>query len=110
MRMMLNRAVFAAITASCFLASPTIAFAQAGTAELLVRIDRLENQIRLLTGQLEQMQYRNQQLEAALKRLQDDNEFRFQELAGRAGSRAATTRPGTAPQIQPTSPGGRRSD
>ena len=107
---MLNRAAFAAITASWFLVSPTVAFAQVGTAELLVRIDRLENQIRLLTGQLEQMQYRNQQLEAAVKRLQDDNEFRFQELAGRTGSRVTTTRPGTAPPIQPISPGGRRSD
>lgn len=43
---------------------------QAGqpTTEQVLRIERLEAQIRQLTGQLEQMQYRNQQLEAALRR------------------------------------------
>src|SRR5581483_12314189 len=41
-------------------------FAQADAAELVVRIDRLENQIRQLTGAVEQLQYRNQQLEQAL--------------------------------------------
>ena len=55
---------------------------------VLVRIDQLENQLRQLTGIVEQMQYRNQQLEAALKRLQGDAEFRFQEPA-RGGARPA---------------------
>ena len=108
---MLNRAAFAAFAATCYvMVSPTGAFAQVGVAELLVRIDRLENQIRQLTGQVEQMQYRNQQLETTLKRLQDDSEFRFQELSNRGGPRVATTRPGTTPSIQPIAPSGRRSD
>src|SRR6516165_7386046 len=63
-RTMLNRVAGAAIASACYaMASPTAAFAQAGGSELVVRIDRLENQIRQLTGQLEQLQYRNQQLE-----------------------------------------------
>jgi tol-pal system protein YbgF len=108
-----------AVAAICVLISQTAAFAQVGSAELLVRIDRLENQLRQLTGQLEQLQYRNQQLETALKRLQDDNEFRFQELGSRGGSRVTTTRPGSTVQpvqpaapgtVQPAAPGGRRSD
>src|SRR5258705_9079707 len=78
---------------------PTSAFAQVGPAELRVRIDRMENQIRQLTGEIEQMQYRNQQLGPALKRLQDDN----------GGSRAATASPGAVPPNQPSMPG-RRSD
>jgi tol-pal system protein YbgF len=111
MRTMLNRVACAAIASTCcVVAIPTAGFAQVGAAELLVRIDRLENQVRQLTGQVEQMQYRNQQLEAALKRLQDDNEFRFQELGSRGGSRAPTARPGTVQPIQPAVPGVRRSD
>jgi tol-pal system protein YbgF len=107
MRTMLNRV---AVAAFCILMSLTAAFAQAGSAEFLVRIDRLENQVRQLTGQLEQMQYRNQQLEAEFKRLQEDNEFRFQELGSRGGSRVAPARPGIAQPIQPAAPGGRRAD
>lgn len=45
--------------------------AQATPADLTVRIDRLEAQIRQLTGVIEQLQYRNQQLEAQLKRMQE---------------------------------------
>src|ERR1700687_3632745 len=36
--------------------------AQASPADLVVRIDRLEAQIRQLTGTIEQLQFRNQQL------------------------------------------------
>jgi tol-pal system protein YbgF len=111
MRTMLNRVALAVVAATCYvMANPTAVFPQVGGAELLVRIDRLENQVRQLTGQIEQMQYRNQQLEAALKRLQDDNEFRFQELSGHGGSRAAPARPATVQPVQPAAPSGRRSD
>jgi tol-pal system protein YbgF len=97
---MLNRVAFAAISAAIIAATPTRAFAQAGPADLVVRIDRLENQIRQLTGQIEQMQYRNQQLEAALRRFQDDN----------SGPRNVAAPSGAAPPNQPGPPGGRRSD
>jgi len=113
MRTMLNRIAAAAIASSLYvIASPIAAFAQVGAPDLLLRIDRLENQIRQLTGQVEQMQYRNQQLEAALKRLQDDSEFRFQELGARGGPHAVTARPGGAPAVLPAppAPGVRRSD
>jgi len=82
------------------MAIPTIARAQVGPAELLVRIDRLENQIRQLTGQIEQMQYRNQELEAAIRRLQEDS----------GGSRIVTAPPGAVPPSQLGTPSGRRSD
>src|SRR5439155_5946571 len=36
--------------------------------ELVTRLNRLENQVRQLTGQVEQLQYRNQQLEQQLGR------------------------------------------
>jgi tol-pal system protein YbgF len=44
--------------------------AQISGPDLVVRLDRLENQIRQLTGIIEQLQYRNQQLEAQIRRMQ----------------------------------------
>jgi tol-pal system protein YbgF len=43
--------------------------AQATDSELIVRLDRLEAQVRQLTGAIEQLQYRNQRLEAALQEM-----------------------------------------
>lgn len=65
------------------------AMAQMSAADVAMRLDALENQIRQLTGQVEQLQFRNQQLEQQLKRTTDDYEFRFQELGGKGAPRAA---------------------
>ncbi|HXQ82609.1 MAG TPA: tol-pal system protein YbgF [Xanthobacteraceae bacterium] len=46
------------------------AHAQISNADLLTRIDRLEAALRDLTGSVEQLQYRNQQLEQEIQRLQ----------------------------------------
>jgi tol-pal system protein YbgF len=59
---------------------------QGSAAELTVRIDRLEGQIRQLTGAIEQLQYRNQQLAEQLRRLQEDSDYRFQELGSKGGA------------------------
>lgn len=45
--------------------------AQMSQADLLTRIDRIEAALRELTGTVEQLQYRNQQLEQQLRALQD---------------------------------------
>ncbi|UDQ87291.1 hypothetical protein LJE71_13310, partial [Xanthobacter autotrophicus] len=39
--------------------------------ELMERMERLESTLRQLTGQVEQLQYRNQQLEAQVRRLEE---------------------------------------
>ncbi len=44
--------------------------AQVSASEIIVRLGQLENQVRQLTGMVEQLQYRNQRLEAELRRLQ----------------------------------------
>jgi tol-pal system protein YbgF len=44
---------------------------QMSPSELVVRLDRMENQIRQLTGLVEQLQFRNQQLEQQVRRLQE---------------------------------------
>jgi len=86
--------------------------AQSDPGDLSVRLDRMENALRQLTGTMEQLQYRNQQLEMQLKRMQDDTEYRFQQQGGRgaiqAPAQAAPNAPGVPPG--PTATPGRRSD
>jgi tol-pal system protein YbgF len=69
----------------------------------VVRLDQIEHQMRALTGQLEQMQFRNQQLEQQLRRMQEDNEFRFQQMGGNPAQRApaAASQPQMPPQQAP---------
>ena len=84
--------------------------APADDSEMIVRLDRMESALRQLTGTLEQLQFRNQQLEMQLKRLQEDSEYRFQQLGARGGAT-----PGAVPQVAPRGPAdvappGRRGD
>ena len=79
--------------------------AQADPADLTVRLDRMENALRQLTGTIEQLQYRNQQLETQLKRMQDDTDYRLQQLGSKGGPARALP-PGPAPAARP----GSRSD
>jgi len=60
----------AAALAAAWLTFSVPAGAQLSEADLVVRIERLENQIRQLTGTIEQLQFRNQQLEEQLRRSQ----------------------------------------
>lgn len=72
--------------------------AQVTATDILVRLDQLEKQVRQLTGAVEQLQYRNQQLETNLRKTQEDNEFRFSELGGKSGGRNASEARTPAPQ------------
>jgi tol-pal system protein YbgF len=75
--------------------------AQADPGDLSVRLDRMESALRQLTGTIEQLQYRNQQLEMQLKRIQDDTEYRFQQLGSKGGLPS-----GAAPRpMSPLGPG-----
>jgi tol-pal system protein YbgF len=84
-----------------------------------MRLDRLEAQIRQLTGAIEQLQYRNQQLEGVLRRMGQDAEYRAQDGTARmppAGRPVAPTQPMQPQATQPYSPSspppapGRRGD
>jgi tol-pal system protein YbgF len=117
------------IALACAVAAP--AAAQMSASDIVVRLDQIENQMRMLTGQVEQLQFRNQQLEQQLRRAQ--------EASGPAGQAPAQPQPPmqarpqqpplqqqayppAAPQgvqpdiysgpspIRPIAPGGRRSD
>ena len=70
------------------------------SAELSLRVDGVEQEIRNLTGKLEELTFQLRQLQDQLRRMQEDNEFRFQQLesGGRRGSLTPATTP--APQQQ----------
>jgi tol-pal system protein YbgF len=65
------------------------------TSEMSVRIDRLEAQIRQMTGTIEELQYRNQQLTEQLRRMQGDGAQ--QSSAQPPGAPVASVAPPNAP-------------
>ncbi|WP_414471963.1 tol-pal system protein YbgF [Microvirga sp. M2] len=79
-------------------------------ADAIVRINRLENQMRQMSGQLEQLQYENRQLKDQLRKFQEDVEFRFQESGGRGGSKASPSAAPAPRPVQPQTTPQRRSD
>jgi tol-pal system protein YbgF len=101
-----------------------VEMAQMSAPDLIVRLDQLEHQIRQLTGAIEQLQFRNQQLEQTVRRMQEDTEFRFRDLGSRGGAgpappgRPMATQPNAAMNAPvaagspppPPPPTGRRAD
>ena len=79
--------------------------AHASGSDLLIRLDRLEAQIRQLTGVIEQLQFRNQQLEAQVRRMQEEG-------APRGMPPRAQNLPPSSPPAATGTPGmpGRRGD
>ena len=69
---------------------------EAGAAQL--RIDRLENQMRGLTGQIEQMQFQIKRLEDQLRKFQQDVDFRFDELKPAKPAPKAPAAPAAQPK------------
>jgi len=70
------------------------------SASLLIRLGRLESQMRQINGQIEQMQFETRKLEEQLKKFQEDVEFRFREGPQRAPSNNPRERRGEAVQPQ----------
>jgi len=72
--------------------------AQGDSSDVAMRVDRIENALRQLTGTIEELQHQNQMLQMQLKRMQDDTEYRFQQLGSRGGLPPSNqTRPMTPP-------------
>ncbi len=65
-------------------------------ADLVVRLNRMENQVRQMSGHIEELQHENRQLREQLRRFQEDVEFRFQERGGPPRA-AASPAPAPAP-------------
>ncbi|MCW6508241.1 tol-pal system protein YbgF [Lichenifustis flavocetrariae] len=66
---------------------------QSSAAGLTVRMDRLEGTIRSLTGQIEELQFQNRKLTDDLRKMQQDVDFRFQDLSRPGGAGSAAPRP-----------------
>src|SRR5882757_7827769 len=73
------------------LAAPTAASAQRMDPVYVEdRFNQLQQSITLLTGQIEQLQYRNQQIQQQMEKMQADYEFRLEQMekGGRPGGAA----------------------
>ncbi len=60
-----------------------------------VRIDEMEERMRVLTGHIEQLSYQVRELQDQIRRMQEDNEYRFQQLegGGKPGKRSDAGQP-----------------
>src|SRR5262245_12717041 len=85
------------------LALPSAAWAQRGDAVYVEdRLNQIQQNLTALTGQLEQLQYRNQQLQQQMEKMQADYEYRLDSLEkGKSGAR-----PAAAPTPAPPAGGG----
>lgn len=100
------RSVLAALTfglAASVMAAPALA---QDAAELTVRTGRLENQVRQLSGQIEQLQFENRRLTEQLRKFQEDVDFRLNERGG--GGRSGNAAPPPAAQPPAAQPGRQR--
>jgi tol-pal system protein YbgF len=60
---------------------------QQQAAQVTVRIQQLEEQVRNLTGQIDGLTFQLTQMQTLMQKMQDDNEYRFQQLEGGAGAK-----------------------
>lgn len=100
-----------ALLAACavgLLATAAMPAAAQDAAELTVRTGRLENQVRQLSGQIEQLQFENRRLTEQLRKFQEDVDFRLNERGGGgAAPRPSNAAPG--PAVLPPAGGGQPS-
>ena len=82
--------------------------AQTDSGDVSARVGRIEAALRQLTGTIEELQHQNQMLQMQLKRMQDDTEYRLQQLGSRGSPPPAGAQPRVAPP--PPSAPGQRSD
>lgn len=110
----MRRILMFALIALPLAASAPVALAQASDPRIVV----LEEQIRQLSGTIEELNFQILQMQEQLRKMQEDNEFRFQQLEGNrsdAGGRAPRQSPqpaaqpsdtAAAPRVDQPAPGG----
>jgi tol-pal system protein YbgF len=54
--------------------------------EAVVRLNQVEDQMRMLTGQVEELSHQVRQLQEQIRRMQEDNEYRLQQLEQGGGT------------------------
>ena len=98
--------IFALAMLALPVAAPTAVHAQrVDPVYIEDRLNQMQQSITLLTGQLEQLQYKNQQLQQQLEKLQADYDYRLETLEkGKPG--AGGPRPAPPPQAAHAPPAG----
>lgn len=79
-----------------------VRLAQAGDA--IVRLNHLEEEIRRLNGRVEELSFQLLQAQEDMRKRQEDNEFRFQEIEKGSGSGSTGERRGDAAPAADTAP------
>jgi len=69
---------------------------QQDVAQQAVRMDNMEQQMRSLNGRIDELSHQLEQLQNLLKRAQEDNEFRLQQLEGGKGQKRSDAAPPAA--------------
>jgi tol-pal system protein YbgF len=80
--------------ATDFLASRPAPLALAQNADAAYRVGQLEAQVRQLNGKIEEMNFLLIQLQEQLRKMQEDNEYRFQEIEQRRGVKQGAVKGG----------------
>ena len=83
----LTAMICAAVLAGVVTTSPAAAqlFGSRDDSQANVRINQVEEQMRTLTGQIEQLNFQVRTLQDQIRRMQEDNEYRLQQLEGGRG-------------------------
>lgn len=82
-----------------------ILVAQADNAQLMVRIQQLEEQIRSLNGQIEGVTFQLTQMQELITRMQETTDGRLQALEGGAGTTAPAANAGSPASATPATDG-----
>ncbi|VAW18214.1 hypothetical protein MNBD_ALPHA12-1168 [hydrothermal vent metagenome] len=88
-------------------AKPVLVAQARDIASINLRLSRLEEQMRVLVGQMEGLQFQMTQYQTLIERMRKDNDFRFKQLEGtNSGKTEAAPQPGgvTLPEGVPQNP------
>ena len=94
-----------------FFLLPNMGFAQnSGIAELTARNNELQEQVRALNGRVENLSFQLLQLQERLRKMQEDNEFRFQQLEDKRSNAGSEKKSKTVKIIPDKKPEGKKEE
>ena len=75
-------------------------------SDAIIRLNRAEEHIRNLTGQIEELNFQMRQLQDQIRRLQEDSEYRLGQLESATGTTTVVTNPNQNPptNLEPIQP------
>lgn len=83
-----------------------LAMVAGAAAQTDPRVTQLEEQVRQLTGTIEELNFQILQMQDLIRRMQEDNELRFQEIEGRRSDAGGAERPSDNATTAPDGNGG----